>query len=137
MAVTSSAKKLFQPHEGSAQVNAPASGVVEYPLSDRRLADVLREVEPVVDSHQQPKGIGEGSVADGENLNLIVRSAANASTDEIASVIYLLNDLREILRKEGERVSDEIIGYTNRKQSLEAEMKTIFDSLERWKQKSI
>jgi hypothetical protein len=47
-----------------------------------------------------------------------------------------LNDLREIIRNEGDRVRDEIIKYASRKQSLEVELTTILGSLKQWNERS-
>jgi hypothetical protein len=63
------------------------------------------------------------------NLDALIRRVAVTSMDEIDNVIHELEKMREMLRKEGERVSGEIAGYASLSQLSVSSMKAISDSL--------
>ncbi len=68
-----------------------------------------------------------------ENVNVLVQRVAGASMTEIDNVILELQSVREILRKEGERVQREIGGYANLSQAAMASMKIIAESMAQWR----
>jgi hypothetical protein len=90
----------------------------------RRDVSVLRrprnEAEPAPDP-----------VAD--NLNALIRRVSSASMEEIDRVIHELQGVRDMLRKEGERVSREIAGYASLSHASMTAMTVIADSLMHWK----
>ena len=53
--------------------------------------------------------------------------------DEIDSVIRELEDVRNMLCNEGERVSREIAGYAGLSRASMTAMKAISDSIKKWK----
>jgi hypothetical protein len=63
------------------------------------------------------------------NLDALIRRVAATSMDEIDNVIHELEKMREMVRKEGERVSREIAGYSSFSQLSVSSMKAISDSL--------
>ena len=63
------------------------------------------------------------------NLDALIRRVAATSMDEIDNVIHELEKMREMLRKEGERVSREIASYASLSQLSVSLMKAISDSL--------
>jgi hypothetical protein len=63
------------------------------------------------------------------NFDALIRRVAATSMDEIDNVIHELEKMREMLRKEGERVSREITGYASLSQLSVSSMKAISDSL--------
>jgi hypothetical protein len=67
------------------------------------------------------------------NVNNLVQRVAGASMTEIDNVILELQNVREILRKEGERVQREISGYANLSQAAMASMKIIAESMVQWR----
>ena len=69
-----------------------------------------------------------------ENLNSLIRRVSGASMDEIDRVIAELQSVREMLHKEGERVSREIAGYASLNHAAMTAMKVIGDSLKQWKE---
>jgi len=73
---------------------------------------------------------GEGSP---ENVNLLVERVAGASMTEIDNVIGELQNVREILRQEGERVQREVSGYANLSQAAMTSMKIIGESMVQWR----
>jgi len=68
-----------------------------------------------------------------ENVNHLVQRVAGASMTEIDNVIIELQNVREILRKEGERVQREIGAYANLSQAAMASMKIIAESMVQWR----
>jgi hypothetical protein len=71
--------------------------------------------------------------APAENVNNLVQRVAGASMTEIDNVIHELQNVREVLRKEGERVQREISGYANLSQAAMASMKIIAESMAQWR----
>jgi hypothetical protein len=64
-----------------------------------------------------------------ENLNSLIQRVAATSMDEIDKVIRELEKMREVLHKEGERISREIASYASLSQLSVSSMKAISDSL--------
>lgn len=74
---------------------------------------------------------GEQPVAD--NLNALIRRVSGASMEEIDRVISELQSVRDMLHKEGDRVSREIAGYASLSHAAMTAMKVIGDSITQWK----
>ena len=68
-----------------------------------------------------------------DNLNGLIRRVSGASMEEIDRVIAELQTVREMLRKEGERVSREIAGYASLSHAAMTAMKVIGESVTQWK----
>jgi hypothetical protein len=68
-----------------------------------------------------------------DNLDALIRRVAGASMDEIDRVILELQGVRDMLRKEGERVGREIAGYASLNHASMTAMRVIADSLVQWK----
>lgn len=68
-----------------------------------------------------------------ESVNSLIQRVSGASVEEIERVIGELQNVRDVLRAEGERVQREIAGYANLSQQAMASMKIISESLSRWK----
>lgn len=64
--------------------------------------------------------------------NMLIRRVAGASMEEIDRVILELQGVREMLRKEGERVNREIAGYASLSNGAIAAMRAIGDSIKQW-----
>ena len=101
------------------------------PLDQRPLAK-LGDIERVGHLHRQRS---EDATNDptAENLNELVRRVAGASMDEIDRVIRTLENVRDMIRSDGERVTREIAGYASLGRSTTTAMKVIVDSLKQWK----
>lgn len=74
---------------------------------------------------------GGDPVAD--NLNALIRRVSGASMEEIDRVILELQSVRDMLRKEGDRVSREVAGYASLSHAAMTAMSVIADSLTQWK----
>jgi len=89
----------------------------------------------------RPAEIGGGEVAglDGgthgavEDQDALILRVANASTEEIDRLIFELQSVRDMLRREGERVNRDLASYTNLNQHLMTGMKIISENLRQWK----
>lgn len=68
-----------------------------------------------------------------ESVNHLLERVAGATMTEIDNVILELQNVREVLSKEGERVTREIAGYTNLSQAAMASMKVIAESMVQWR----
>ena len=73
------------------------------------------------------------SVGDVSNLNSLIQRVAGNSTAEIENLIDQLQDMREFLHTEGERISHEISGYAQASQSARSQVETISDQLAQWR----
>lgn len=68
-----------------------------------------------------------------ESLNSLIRRVSSASTEEIDRIIAELQVVRDMLHREGDRVSREIAGYASLSHAAMTAMKVIGDSLAQWK----
>lgn len=68
-----------------------------------------------------------------DNLNALIRRVSGASMEEIDRVILELQSVRDMLRKEGDRVSREVAGYASLSHAAMTAMSVIADSLTQWK----
>jgi hypothetical protein len=71
-----------------------------------------------------------------ENLDELIRRIAGGSIDEIGRVIRDLESMHDMMRKEGERVSREIVGYASLGHSATTVMNVITGSIKQWKDAS-
>jgi CBS-domain-containing membrane protein len=69
-----------------------------------------------------------------ENLSALIRRVSGQSMEEIDLVIRELENVRDMLRNEGERVVREIAGYARLSHSLMSATKMIADNVKQWKQ---
>jgi hypothetical protein len=107
------------------------SGPDQYAPPDRRSPKTLGEVDQAARTFEEairrlPRQ--QDGPANDPAVELIQR-VAGLSMEEIDRVILELQDLRDTLRKEGERVSHEIARYTRLNQASMTAMKSITDSL--------
>lgn len=68
-----------------------------------------------------------------ENVNLLIERVSGQTVSEIDRVIGELTNMRDMLRREGERVQRELTGYAGLSQSAMMSMKIIGESLAQWK----
>jgi len=80
---------------------------------------------------QQPEAPAESA----EQLNEIIRHIATDSVENIDRVIFDLKSVRDMLRKEGARVSREVSGYASLNQAATAAMKVIAENLKQWQER--
>ena len=89
---------------------------------------VRRDVTPMRRTQREP-----APDAPADHMNALLRRVSGASMEEIDRVILELQGVREMLQREGERVTREISGFASLSHAAITSMKVIADSLEQWK----
>ena len=89
---------------------------------------VRRDVAP-----RRPREDAPAETPISDNLNGLIRRVSGASMEEIDRVITELQTVREMLRREGERVSREVAGYASLSHAAMTAMKVIGESVQQWK----
>ena len=112
---------------------AEKSGPETYAPPDRRPPDKRSDVERIAFLRQQRSEAAPANGPAAEDLNAVVRRVAGDSIEEIDRVIRALENVRDMMRNEGERVSREIAGYASLSHSAATAMKVIADSINQWK----
>jgi hypothetical protein len=74
-----------------------------------------------------------GSEIASDSINSLIDRAARSSVKEIDKLIVDLQNVRDYLRTEGERVQREITRYVQVSQTAMASVKIITDSMGQWK----
>ena len=104
------------------------------------LVDDLRAIETEVSrktaeavSDRQRNETQSTSDQSANNLNALIGLVSGYSEEEIDRVISALHDIREMLRREGERISQDIGRYASLNHAVTSGMKVISDNLEQWK----
>ena len=94
----------------------------------RRL--VRRDISLV---QQQGSEVGANENSVNSKLNALLRHLAGDTIEEIDRVIRDLENVRDMLRNEGERVEREIAGFSSLNQATAVAIKVISDSVKKWK----
>ena len=109
------------------------SGPEKYAPPRRSLLEALSEAEHITPIHRLRGGLDASNDSPAEKLAEIIQRASSSSTNEIDLVIRMLDTVRDMIRKEGERVSGEITSYVGLSHSATMAMKVIVDNLKQWK----
>jgi hypothetical protein len=72
-------------------------------------------------------------MGDANNLNSLIQRVAGSSTAEIDHLIRELQEMREFLETEGERVQREIAGYARVSQEARTQMETLGSRIAEWR----
>ena len=112
---------------------AEKSGPEKYAPLDRRPPDKRSDVERIAFLRQQRSEAAPANGPAAEDLNGVVRRVAGDSIEEIDRIIRALENVRDMMRNEGERVSREIAGYASLSHVAATAMKVIADSMHHWK----
>jgi hypothetical protein len=110
------------------------SGPDHYVPPDRRSPKKLGEVDQAARAFEEairklPRQQADPANEPALEPSRLIQRVAGTSMEEIDRVILELQDLRETLRKESERVSREIARYTRLNQASMTAMKSIANSL--------
>lgn len=73
------------------------------------------------------------SAGDASNLNSLIQRVASTSTGEIDNLIMQLQDMREFLQNEGERVQQEIADFAKTSQTARDHVDLMADHLMQWR----
>jgi hypothetical protein len=110
------------------------SGPDQYAPPDRRSPKKLGEADQAARAFEEaigrlPRQQDDPAKDPPVDLSGLIQRVASPSMKEIDRVILELQDLRDTLRTEGERVNHEIARYTRLNQASMTAMKSIADSL--------
>jgi hypothetical protein len=110
------------------------SGSDKYAPPDRRPPEKRSEVERIALLRQRRSETNPSNGSAAEDLNAVVQRVAGVSLEEIDRVIRVLEGVRAMIRKEGERVSREVAGYASLSHAATTAMQVIADSIKQWKE---
>jgi hypothetical protein len=108
-------------------------GVEMYAPPDRRTPEQPINVDRVAVLRSQVVEAAQSNHRSAESLDTLIRRIAGASMDEIDSVIRELESTREMLRREGERISREIASYAGLCQASTTAVKMIAHNIAKLK----
>ncbi|HEY6862163.1 MAG TPA: hypothetical protein VI358_20555 [Pseudolabrys sp.] len=98
---------------------------------EAEIRQFVRRDVTIPDRQQNETGPRSEPAAD--NLRALIERVSGASMEEIDRVIRELQGVRDMLHREGDRVSREITGYASLNHAAMTAMKVIADSLTQWK----
>jgi ABC-type transporter Mla subunit MlaD len=84
-------------------------------------------------THGAEPGLEPGAEAAVSNVNSLIQRVAGNSLSEIEHLISELEDLRELLHAEGQRVQRELSGYAQLSQTAMQSTRTIAENVAQWK----
>jgi hypothetical protein len=90
---------------------------------------VHRDVSPL----RRPTAPDPGSELMANNINALIQRVSGSSTKEIDMLIDELENLRDFLLNEGERVQREITGYAALSQAAMQSTRVIAEGIAQWK----
>jgi len=115
---------------GVFRLEALKSGPEQYAPPDRRVAKVRANIdEAMVRDYNQADTTSDAT----NELNKRIQVAAGASMDEIDRVIRELEGVRDLLRKEADRVSGEIASFVSLTHASMTAMQVIAQTIQKWK----
>jgi hypothetical protein len=83
---------------------------------------------------RRPRPAAEANEPSSDTANSLIQRISGASIEEIDRAIVELQNMRETLKREGDRVQRELTSYATTTQSALSSVKSITDSLSQWKQ---
>jgi hypothetical protein len=99
-----------------------------------RPPEVEGEIRELVRRGLAPGRLESTTEAGMSNLNSLIQRVSGSSVLEIEKLIGQLQELRDYLMKEGQRVQREITEYAHMSQAATKSTKIIAESLAQWKQ---
>jgi len=111
-------------------------GPEKYAPRGQRSPEKGNDVERVALLRPQRAAPDSANSPAAEELNAVVRRVAGDSMEEIDRVIRALENVRDMMRTEGERISREIAGYASLSHAAATAMGVIADSIKQWKDAS-
>jgi hypothetical protein len=107
------------------------AGEIDQTMAAELEGEVREFIRRDVSFWRRPRTDVGGEAA--ENVNSVIQRVASVSIEEIERVINELENIRDVLRDEGDRVQREITNYANLSQAAMSSMKIIGDSLAQWR----
>jgi hypothetical protein len=84
-------------------------------------------------THSAEPALEPGAEAAVNNVNSLIQRVAGTSLSEIEHLISELEDLRDLLHAEGQRVQRELSGYAQLSQTAMQSTRTIAENVAQWK----
>lgn len=116
-------------HRSAKKESAPDQSVLD-PI-EGQIRQFVRHKLSLVQRQGSETGGSENSI--NASVNALLRHLAADTFDEIDRVIRDLENVRDMLRKEGERVERLVAGYARLNHAAMKATKVISDSLRQWK----
>ena len=113
---------------------AEQPGPERYAPTNLRAPENGSDVERIALLRQQQREATPANGSAAENLNAVVQRVASTSLEEIDRVIRALEGVRDMMRKEGERVSREVAGYASLSHAAVTAMRVMADSIKEWQE---
>jgi hypothetical protein len=117
---------------GGVKNMAEESGPEKYAPPELRPPEKRSEVEHNAFLRQQ-RSQANSANDPAAQLNEAVQRVAGVSLEEIDRVIRALEGVRDMMRKEGERVTREVSGYASLSHAAVTAMRVIADSIKEWR----
>jgi hypothetical protein len=120
------APRFRRSSERENDLNQPPADDVE-----GKIKQLVRREFPLVQPQSTENGANKNSLH--ASLNALLGRLAEDALADIDRVIRDLENVRDMLRSEGERVNREIAGYASLNHAAATAMKVISDSMKQWK----
>jgi len=119
--------ELAEEDPNLAAVSEVEAGIREFVRND---VAYLRRPVPSILSSAETEPSAEATV---NNVNSLIQRVAGTSLAEIENLIGELENLRDLLHAEGQRVQREIAGYAQLSQAAMKSTRMIADNVAQWK----
>jgi hypothetical protein len=116
--------ELDSNHAAVSEVEAGIRDFVRNDIAYLRRPPTLNSAEPALD---------QSAEATVNNVNSLIQRVAGTSLSEIENLISELEQLRDLLHAEGQRVQREISGYAQLSQAAMKSTRMIADNVSQWK----
>ena len=113
--------------------NLAAVSEVEAGIRDFIRNDIAYLRRPASTSNGSDSSLEPHAESTVNNVNSLIQRVAGTSLSEIENLIDELENLRELLHAEGQRVQREISGYAQLSQAAMKSTRMIADSVAQWK----
>ena len=110
--------------DGASEVEAGIRDFVRNDIAYLRRPGAMHSAEPALEP---------GAEAAVNNVNSLIQRVAGTSLSEIEHLISELEDLRDLLHAEGQRVQRELSGYAQLSQTVMQSTRTIAENVAQWK----
>jgi hypothetical protein len=122
-------------------MNNPDADFVDAPEAESETSGPVEQVEAAIRDFvrqdvtqvRRVAPAADGTTEVATNINSLVQRVAGNSLREMQNVIWELENLRDFLQSEGERVQREISNYAQLTQAAMSSTRTIADNIVPWK----
>jgi hypothetical protein len=122
----------LESHEAEVDGDLAAASEVEAGIREFVRNDIAYLRRPGT-MHSAESAIEPSAEAAVNNVNLLIQRVAGTSLSEIEHLISELEDLRDLLHAEGQRVQRELSGYAQLSQAAMQSTRSIAENVAQWK----